>query len=84
MEKDELSMMFQGLPSQRHILKHYHYDMFTWQMSHNQAAERARLMVNYPADIYLFKFGISWDGSVDCLHWRIENTFPEAEIFSKE
>ena len=82
--EDGLHLAFQGRKSQSHPLRHYHYDTFTWFMTHDEAAKRARLMVNYPANFYLVRFGISLHGRVDRLYWVIENTFPEAETFMKE
>ena len=82
--EDGLHLAFQGRESQSHPLRHYHYDTFTWLMTHDEAAKCARLMVNYPADFYLLRFGLSLQGRVDRLYWVIENTFPEAETFMKE
>ncbi|KAK0516009.1 hypothetical protein JMJ35_002043 [Cladonia borealis] len=82
--RDGLHLAFQGRKSQSHPLRHYHYDTFTWLMTHDEAAKRARLMVNYPANYYLLQFGVSLHGRVDRLYWVIENTFPEAETFLKE
>ena len=82
--EDGLHLAFQGRESQSHPLRHYHYDTFTWLMTHDEAAKRARLMVNYPADFYLLRFGVSLQGRVDRIYWVIENTFPEAETFTKE
>lgn len=82
--EDGLHLAFQGRTSQSHPLRHYHYDTFTWFMTHDEAAKRARLMVNYPANFYLLRFGVSLHGRVDRLYWVIENTFPEAETFMRE
>ena len=48
--EDGLHLAFQGRESQSHPLRHYHYDTFTWFMTHDEVAKRARLMVNYPAN----------------------------------
>ena len=82
--EDGLHLAFQGRESQSHPLRHYHYDTFTWLMTHDEAGKRARLMVNYSAGFYLLRFGVSLLGRVDRLYWGIENTFPEAETFMKE
>ena len=82
--KDGLLVAFQGLPSQSNRLRHYHFDTFTWLMTHDEAARRARLMVNFPADFYLLRFGISIYGSIDRLYWIIENTGPGPETFLKD
>ena len=57
--EDGLHLAFQGRESQSHPLRHYHYDTFTCFMTHDEAAKRARLMVNYPANFYLLRFGVS-------------------------
>ena len=81
---DGLFVAFQGLPSQFNRLEHYHFDTFTWLMTHDEAARRARLMVNFPAEFYLLRFGLSVHGKVDRLYWIIENTSPEPEVFLKD
>ncbi len=81
---DGLLVAFQGLPSQSNRLWHYHYDTFTWLMTHDEAARRARLMVNFPAEFYLFRFGMSMHGYVDRLYWMIENTDSEPETFLRD
>lgn len=82
--EDELVVAFQGLPSQSNPLRHYHFDTFTWLMTHDEAARRARLMVNFPAEFYLLRFGMSIHGKIDRLYWIIENTGPEPETFLKD
>ena len=82
--QDVLEIAFQGLRSQVHTLRHYHYETLTWQMTHNEAGKRGRLMVNYPAKFYLIKFYVAANGSVDRLGWIIENTSPEPETFLKD
>lgn len=82
--EDGLFVAFQGRPSQANRLRHYHFDTFTWLMTHDDAAKRARLMVNFPAEFYLLKFGVSMYGNVDRLYWVIENTDPEPETFLKD
>ncbi|KAI9795225.1 MAG: hypothetical protein M1833_007307 [Piccolia ochrophora] len=84
LQEDSLRMNFQGLSSQSHSLRHYHYDTFTWQMTHNEAAKRARLMVSQPPEYYLLRFGTTNDGTVDRLYWILENTHPDPETFVKE
>ncbi|MCJ1281120.1 hypothetical protein MMC26_000438 [Xylographa opegraphella] len=79
----ELQLAFQGLESQTHSLRHYHYDTFTWQMTHNEAAKKARLMVNYPAEYFLLRFGTKDHDSIDRLYWIIETTHPNPEVFRK-
>ena len=81
--EDGLFVAFQGLSSQSHRLRHYHYDTFTWLMTHDEAAKQARLMVQFPAEFYLLRFGMSIYGNVDRLYWIIENTSPEPETFLK-
>ena len=81
---DGLCVAFQGLSSQTNRLRHYHFDTFTWLMTHDEAAKRARLMVNFPAGFYLLRFGMSMYGNVDRLYWVIENTVPEPETFLKD
>ena len=78
-----LQFKFQGLDSQTHNLRHYNFDTFTWQMTHNEAARKGRSMIEYPEKYYLFEFGKTEDGNVDRLLWVIENTEPEPEIFLK-
>ena len=82
--EDGLFVAFQGLPSQINRLRHYHYDTFTWLMTHDEAAKRARLMVNFPAEFYLFRFAMSIYGNIDRLYWVIDNTGPEPETFLKD
>lgn len=82
--EDGLLVAFQGLPSQSNRLWHYHFDTFTWLMTHDEAARRARLMVNFPAEFYLLRFGMSIHGNVDRLYWIIENTGPKPETFLKD
>lgn len=82
--EDGLFVAFQGLPSQFNRLEHYHFDTFTWLMTHDEAARRARLMVNFPAEFYLLRFGLSVHGKIDHLYWIIENTSPEPEVFLKD
>ncbi|CAF9904097.1 MAG: hypothetical protein ALECFALPRED_004843 [Alectoria fallacina] len=82
--EDGLLVAFQGLPSQSNVLRHYHFDTFTWLMTHDEAARRARLMVNFPADFYLLRFGMSIHGNIDRLYWIIENTCPEPTTFLKD
>ena len=82
--EDGLAVAFQGLPSQSNRLRHYHFDTFTWLMTHDEAARRARLMVNYPAEFYLLRFGISIHGNIDRLYWMTENTGPEPEMFLRD
>lgn len=82
--EDGLLVAFQGLRSQSNRLEHYHFDTFSWLMTHDEAARRARLMVNFPAEFYLFRFGISIHGKIDRLYWIIENTCPEPETFLKD
>ena len=79
-----LYLAFQGLRSQFHPLHHYEYDTFTWQMTHNEAAKRARLMINYPADFCLIRFGIAVDWKADRLYWMAESTDPEPEVSMKK
>ena len=82
--EDGLGVAFQGLPSQSNRLRHYHFDTFEWLMTHDEAARRARLMVNYPAEFYLLRFGVSIRGNIDRLHWMTENTGPEPETFLRD
>lgn len=82
--EDGLAVAFQGLPSQSNRLRHYHFDTFTWLMTHDEAARRARLMVNYPAEFYLLRFGVSIHGNIDRLYWMTENTGPEPETFLRD
>lgn len=82
--EEGLFVAFQGLDSQSNLLWHYHFDTFAWLMTHDKAAKRARLMVNFPPEFYLFRFGISIYGDIDRLYWIVENTSPEAETFLKD
>lgn len=82
--EDGLLIAFQGLRSQSNRLRHYHFDTFTWLMTHDEAARRARLMVNFPAKFYLLRFDMSIHGVIDRLFWIIENTCPEPEMFLKD
>ncbi len=82
--EEGLFLAFQGLQSQMNRLRHYHFDTFTWLMTHDEAASQARLMVNFPADFYLLRFGMSIHGNIDRLYWIIENTGPEPETFLRD
>lgn len=42
------------------------------------------MMVNYPPEYYLLRFGTNKDNVVNSLYWATENTDPKEEAFRKE
>jgi CubicO group peptidase (beta-lactamase class C family) len=86
LERDgNLYMRFQGLDSQTHSLQHYHHDTFSWLMTYDEIAKRARSAIFYSATFYLIDFIASTGTTVDQLKWAADGNFPqEKEIFIRD
>ncbi|KAG6355591.1 hypothetical protein INS49_003553 [Diaporthe citri] len=68
-----LQMKWQGLDSQSHELRHYHYDVFSWLMAPEEMVRRALGSQFYPAEYYLLEFGSDKNGDqVDYLRWSMD------------
>jgi len=80
-----LLLRFQGRPSQSHRLVHYHRDVFSWAMTHDEASRKGRHVNMYNANFYLLQFKVDKEKGVVGLHWQLETATPENTVyFAKE
>ena len=83
----ELYLEFQGREDERYTLRHYHYDIFVWNLDYDETVKRAQYC--RPFDYYKIEFepGISVDQNTDnpmtSIRWRHDASVPQGEAFSK-
>lgn len=78
-----LEFKFQGWPSQRYPLDHYHGDIFTWKMTAEESISKGH-WPNLPTSVYLFYLDSDQGSGINTLKWVHDWTVPEGEIFVKD
>ena len=58
----ELKMGLQGREDEEYVLNHYHYNSLPWLLTHNEAAQRGRVISDFLLQHYLINFMESADG----------------------
>jgi hypothetical protein len=81
LQDDQLVMCEQGDRSEVYPLKHYHNDVFSWELSQDESARRGRFPYPYP-EYYLLTFQTG-PGGVSSLLWTNDGAVPEPEVFKK-
>ncbi|KUJ12381.1 putative D-aminoacylase [Mollisia scopiformis] len=85
-EDGGLYMCFQDVQNETYRLRHYHYDVFIWNESHNETAKRGRFQTR-PVVSYEIGFesaGQTEDGRIDRLRWIFDETHPTPGTFIRE
>ena len=84
LKNEKLMMCFQGDHEQLYELEHYHYDVFSWLLTHDEDVRRGRFPVTR-ATFYLLSFKQSENPEeIDSLAWVNDSVTPRGEIFVKE
>ena len=83
-----LRLAFQGLESDRYVLRHYHYDTFVWNPDYDEFARRGHFCRNHRHYIFTFegegKVGKDQaDSSIYRLRWQYGEHEAEGEVFRK-
>ena len=83
-----LRFAFQGLNWDRHVLRHYHHDVFVWNPDYDEIAIRGQYCRNHQHYIFTFEgeekaSEDQADGPIDRLRWRYDELVAEGEIFRK-
>ena len=82
-----LQLSFQGLENEKFGLTHYNYDVFTWLVTRNEFARRARFPnfdAQYPAYFKISFYAHSETNLITYLTWWHDRWLPEPERFTKE
>ncbi|KAJ9650775.1 hypothetical protein H2198_009930 [Neophaeococcomyces mojaviensis] len=82
---DKLLMRFQREKNIAYDLTHYHYDTFSWLITHDQDVKLGRFPVTR-ASFYLIEFNSHGpnDMKIDSLIWIHDDEVPEGERFFKK
>lgn len=83
----ELYMCFQGVENETYRLRHYHRDIFVWNLSHNETARQGRFQTR-PLCSYKIEFhsldGQAGDGKMNHLSWMYDESLLEPPVFLRE
>lgn len=79
--EDGLRFSMKGDRRYVYKLSHFHYDTFSWIMTHDELVRLGRFPKNFP-DMYLFKFTTE-DDIVDGLYWHNDPGITESEFFKR-
>lgn len=86
-EDGELYMCFQGLENETYRLRHYHRDIFVWNLSHNETARQGRFQTR-PLCSYKIEFqsvdGHAGDVKINHLGWMYDESLLEPPVFLLE
>jgi CubicO group peptidase (beta-lactamase class C family) len=87
-EDRELRMCFQGMESEVFRLRHYHFDEFVWNESHDETAKRGRFE-SRPLNSYKIRFeskekSDSQGKGIDCLIWKLDDNMKTGEVFMRQ
>jgi CubicO group peptidase (beta-lactamase class C family) len=82
LDGDELAMRFQREKIIAYKLKHYHYDTFSWILTHDQDVRVGRFPITR-ASFYLIRFEPSPEDAsrIDRLVWAHDDEVLEGEVF---
>lgn len=81
-EQDQLYMCIQGDRQLSYLLKHHHYDSFSWVLSQDENARLGRWPVTSP-EFYLLEFQTNGDIVTDVL-WIFDADIPQGQTLAKE
>ncbi|KAL6410279.1 putative D-aminoacylase [Ilyonectria robusta] len=86
-EDGELYMCFQGLENETYRLRHYHRDIFVWNLSHNETARQGGFQTR-PLCSYKIEFqsvdGHAGDVKINHLGWMYDESLLEPPVFLLE
>lgn len=79
----QLYLEFLGREDERYLLRHYHHDMFVWNLSYNETVKRGQYIRCY--EYYRFEFEV-WDDEdkFSRLRWRHDESVPQGEVFMRD
>ncbi len=83
----ELYSQFQGRADERYVLRHYHHDVFVWNLGYDDTVKRAQYCRPYA--YYKMEFESHRmakhcaEGPIDSIRWRHDALVPQGEIFCK-
>lgn len=77
----QLYLRFQRRPDEQYILRHYHYDIFVWNLTYDEMVKRAQYC--RPHAYYKIQFGTDAFGLISSICWQHDPNVPEGEIFLK-
>lgn len=78
-----LYLEFLGLEDERYLLRHYHYDMFVWNLSYDDLVRRGQ----YIRHAYFYRLEFETGEGSDAivrLRWRHDPNVPEGEVFKQK
>ena len=81
-ENRQLNFALQGLESEKYLLAHYHYDVFTWLQPRDELARRGGF-THQKSSYYMIRFGTSSKDIINQLAWTHDDDIPEGETFFK-
>ncbi|KAF2117005.1 beta-lactamase/transpeptidase-like protein [Lophiotrema nucula] len=76
-----LCLRFQRRAHEEYQLRHYHYDVFVWNLSYDELVKRGQYI--RPYTYYKLEFENGSDSSIQFLRWRHDPNVPDGEIFTK-
>lgn len=76
-----LTFSVNGIPSQKHVLSHYHYDSFSFLPSAEERLRRG--LIVYTAPAWVLHFERNSEGEVDRVIWNLDSEAPHTEVFMK-
>lgn len=86
-EDGELYMCFQGLENETYRLRHYHGEVFVWNLSHNETARQGRFQT-LPHCSYKIAFhSVAYQeggGKINHLSWMYDDALLEPPVFVRE
>ena len=85
---ETLRFAFQGLESERYLLRHYNFDVFVWNCDYDEIAKRAQYCRDSQFYVFAFEDGEGADKGqasrcIQKLRWRYDESVVGGEIFEK-
>lgn len=77
----QLFLRFQKRTDEQYVLRHYHHDVFVWNLTYDEMVKRAQYC--RPHAFYRIHFEAADCGSVTRLRWHHDPNVAEGEVFTK-
>ncbi|QPC78178.1 hypothetical protein HYE68_008930 [Fusarium pseudograminearum] len=79
----DLHMTFQGMKDESYKLRHFHHNLFAWNVSHDETAKQGRFQTR-PWLSYLIEFQCGEGSEADGLLWMYDVELEAPALFSLE
>lgn len=78
---DQLNLRFQRRADEQYALRHYHDDVFVWNLTYDETVKRAQYCRSYK--FYRFHFESNQNNCISFLRWHHDPNISEGEVFVK-